>query len=49
MWGSGECIINLFFLAMILCLENVFVAPCCQLMHLSLGPVPETWAGRGET
>lgn len=35
---------NHFFLAMIPCLENVFVAPYSQFMPLPLATVPETCA-----
>lgn len=44
MWVPGECIINLFFLAMIFCLENVFIAPYSQFISLPPATVPESWA-----
>lgn len=30
---------------MILCLENIFIAPCSQFMPLPLATLPETWDG----
>lgn len=48
-WVSGERTIHLFFFAIILCLENVFIAPCSQFMPLSLATVPEKWDQGEET